>query len=160
MESSLLLDGKKFPPMLPRTLRVTRAKDPRKTASAVEREKSRLQIARADGKGTKYKPKLTAEEKSQAGRAGKLLGRAGAAAERRKGQGKDWPGSRQSVLQTDDDVEMKTPEQIVFEGTRASSKNGPPKDLKFGKKGKKPAKGGKPMNRGTRRAAEWRKKKA
>jgi hypothetical protein len=35
---------------------------------------------------------------------------------------------------------------------------GKPKDLKFGKK--KKVKNGKPMGRGTRRAAEWRSKKS
>jgi nucleolar protein 12 len=50
------------------------------------------------------------------------------------------------------------PEHFVLEGKRASAKDGRPKDLKFGKKAKK--KGGKPTNRGTRRAAEWRNKSA
>ena len=150
--------------MLPRILRVTRAKDPRKTASAIEREKSRLNIAKADGKATKYRPKLSAEEKSLAGRASKLLGRSGAAAERRKASGKDVLNGT-SILAADDDVEMKTPEQIVFEGARATSKDGRPKDLRFGKRGNKGIKAskgskGKPVNRTTRRTAEWRKKKA
>jgi nucleolar protein 12 len=155
VESALLLDGKKFPPMLPRVLRVTRAKDPRKTALAQEREREKLNNIRSAGKDTKYKKKLTPEELSQAGRAGKLLGRSGAAQELRRISGKDRGVSRPRV---DVAEGMKTPEQIVFEGTRASVKFGKPKDLKFGKK-KKKAKNSKPAGRGTRRAAEWRSKK-
>ncbi|KAI6783721.1 Nucleolar protein-like protein [Emericellopsis cladophorae] len=154
VESALLLDGKKFPPMLPRLLRVTRAKDPRKTALAQEREREKFSNIRSAGKDTKYKKKLTPEELSQAGRAGKLLGRSGAAQEMRRISGKDRATSRPQVDATDG---MKTPEQIVLEGTRASVKFGKPKDLRFGKK--KKAKNNKPAGRGTRRAAEWRSKK-
>lgn len=158
VESALLLDGKKFPPMLPRALRVTRAKDPRKTAQAQEREKEKLSKAMASVKNTKYKHKATPEEKSLAGRTGKLLGRSAAAAGRRKGAGKDSFRGRSAVhADNDGDVAMKTPEQVVFEGTRARSTNGPPKGFKGGKKGK--PKAGKPTNRGARRAAEWKKKK-
>jgi nucleolar protein 12 len=49
----------------------------------------------------------------------------------------------------------KPPEAFVFEGFRASAKNGKPKDLKMGGKGAK--KGGKPKNRGAKRASEWKK---
>jgi len=159
VESALLLDGKKFPPMLPRALRVTRAKDPRKTALAQEREREKLKNASGAVKSTKYKYKATPEERSLAGRAGKLLGRAGAALERRKSRGAapNGGGGGESVLRMEDDG-FKTPEQVVFEGTRATSSNGRPKDLKLGKKSKG-KKGGKPTNRGARRAAEWRKTK-
>ncbi|KAF4505030.1 hypothetical protein G6O67_007026 [Ophiocordyceps sinensis] len=139
VESALLLDGKKFPPMLPRALRVTRAKDPRKTATAQERNKAKAIASSGAARRTKYEHKSTAEEQAAAGRAGKLLGRAGAAKQR--------TGAPGSV--------SKTPEQIVFEGRRASSKDGRPKDLKLGKKSP-----GKPQNRGARRAAGWKKKAA
>jgi nucleolar protein 12 len=161
VESALLLDGKKFPPMLPRAIRVTRAKDPRKTALAQEREREKLKNANGAVKSTKYKYKATPEERSLAGRAGKLLGRAGAALERRKSSGKGSAASNggggESVLRMEDD-EFKTPQQVVFEGTRATSSNGRPKDLKLGKKSKGKM-GNKPTNRGARRAAEWRKTK-
>lgn len=170
VEGALLLDGKKFPPMLPRILRVSRAKDPRKTTLAMERNtKAKLDAAKGlDGaagkpKSTKYKHKATPEEKSLAGRASKLFGRAGAAreAQRLKG-GEKKPRHRDGgkpVGTGANGIDMgsiKTPEQIVFEGRRASSKDGKPKDLKFGKtKGKKrpPLQAKK---RGARRAAEWR----
>ncbi|KAH8675424.1 hypothetical protein BX600DRAFT_452638 [Xylariales sp. PMI_506] len=174
VESALLLDGKKYPPMLPRILRVSRAKDPRKTALAVERStKAKLEASGLVGqagkpKSTKYKHKATPEQQSLAGRASRLLGRAGAARQQRelKGKprrdhrgGKEEGGDGQAMLAT-----IKTPEQIVFEGRRASSKDGKPKDLKFKQgKGSKGGKkgghgGGAPKGRGARRAAEWRKK--
>ena len=146
VESALLLDGKKFPPMLPRALRVTRAKDPRKTALAQERAKAKGDTNAAPTRDTKYKPKMTPEQQSMAGRAGRLLGRAGAANQRRAARRypkKDAQGGAAGGF--------KSPEQIVFEGNRASSKDGH-KGLKFGKKAK-------PSGRGARRAAEWKKKK-
>ncbi|KAF7531558.1 hypothetical protein G7054_g8783 [Neopestalotiopsis clavispora] len=172
VEGALLLDGKKFPPMLPRILRVSRAKDPKKTALAVERtNKAKLEAAAkgaADGaagkpKSTKYKHKATPEQKSLAGRASRLFGRAGAAREaQRLKDGEKKPRHRDSgKAGGDGGVDLstiKTPEQIVFEGRRASSKDGKPKDLKFGKN-----KGGKkrpPLQvkkRSARRAAEWKK---
>lgn len=166
VEAALLLDGKKFPPMLPRPLRVSRAKDPRKTALATERaKKSKLKASAAadssKAKSTKYKPKITPEQQSLAGRASRLLGRAGAARQKHGVSG----GPRERRTRTEGSAnpitngDIKTPEQIVFEGRRASAKDGRPKDLKFGKtKGKKaPVK---PKNRGAKRAAEWRKKGA
>lgn len=156
VESALLLDGKKFPPMLPRALRVTRAKDPRKTATAQERQRERMMAASNDSKSTKYKKKLTPEEKSMAGRAGRLLGRSAAAAQGRKARGSDRR-SRSDFRSQENGVDgLKTPEQIVFEGSRASSKYGRPKDLKIGKKAR--GKSGKPTGRAARRTAEWRKK--
>ncbi|KAI1769454.1 hypothetical protein GGR53DRAFT_517034 [Hypoxylon sp. FL1150] len=164
VESALLLEGKKFPPMLPRTLRVSRAKDPRKTTLAMERTvKAKLESSngrQVKSMSTKHKPKATPEQLSQAGRTGKLLGRAAAARQRHglKGEGK-FTKQREGGVGTGG---FKTPEQIVFEGRRASSKDGKPKDLKFGNgKGKK---GGvvkaKTKGRGAKRAAEWRKKGA
>lgn len=152
MESALLLDGKKFPPLLPRALRVTRAKDPRKTAKLQERRNEKMMAASHDAKSTKYKKKLTPEERSMAGRAGRLLGRSAAAAQGRKTRG-HGPRSREGAPAG----LIKSPEQIVFEGTRASSNGGRPKDLKLGKKSK--GKPSKPTGRGARRAAEWRKTK-
>ncbi|CAG9938193.1 unnamed protein product [Clonostachys rosea f. rosea IK726] len=151
VESALLLDGKKFPPMLPRALRVTRAKDPRKTAQAQKRLAESGKGVNGDSKNTKYRKKLTPEELSMGGRAAKLLGRSGAAAERRKARVTD---------NKDNDVPstvLKTPEEIVFEGTRASVRTGAAKGKRLSKKlrGKK---GSQPTGRGARRAAEWKKK--
>ncbi|KAI8956173.1 hypothetical protein F4801DRAFT_573701 [Xylaria longipes] len=165
VESALLLNGKKFPPMLPRALRVSRAKDPRKTALAMERTtKARVESLKStDGKrkSTKYTPKITPEQQSRAGRAGKLFGRSAAVkqqhgfkGERRKSRDR---GDSSSKPQGNGDG-IKPPEQFIFEGRRASAKDGKPKDLKFGKtKGKKGVVKSKNKGRGARRAAEWRK---
>lgn len=134
---------------------MTRAKDPRKTNSALERSRDKLNGAKPAGKGHKYTPKYTPEEKSQAGRAGKLLGKAGAAMERRKATGKERrPSGRSDVDATEG---LKTPQQIVFEGTRAKRER--PLDGRRIKKNKKASKGSKPTGRGARRATEWRKSK-
>ncbi|KAI1826425.1 hypothetical protein F4861DRAFT_545962 [Xylaria intraflava] len=165
VESAILLNGKKFPPMLPRVLRVSRAKDPRKTALAMERtSKVRVKTLKsADTKrgSTGYTPKITPEQQSQAGRAGKLFGRAAAAKQRQELKG----GRRQSRNNGGNEQEsgdgIKPPESFIFEGRRASAKDGKPKDLKFGKtKGKKGAVKAKAKGRGARRAAEWRQSKA
>lgn len=136
--------------MLPRALRVTRAKDPRKTALHQERVRAKLGAAAGaspSARPGKYRRKFTAEEQTNAGRAAKLLGRSAAFTGRAGARGAPAPPGGPGI---------KTPEQIVFEGKRVSSKDGRPRDLKFGKKAA--AKGGKPKNRGTKRAAEWRKK--
>lgn len=161
VEAALLLNEKKFPPMLPRVLRVSRAKDPRKTALAVERsKKGRPEANGCEGKtkSTKYKPKATPEQQSLAGRAGRLLGRSAAVRQKREFNGDSRGANRKPrVPEPTTTGELKTPEQIVFEGRRASANDGKPRDLKFGKsKGKKNAV--KPKGRGAKRAAEWRKK--
>jgi nucleolar protein 12 len=126
--------------MLPRKLRVTRAKDPRKTALAQGRAQAKVDAADKKARSTKYTPKLTPEQQAAAGRANRLLGRSGAFMHRKK------TGSTMGNGTSD--------QKIVFEGNRASSKDGRPKDLKFGKKKGK----GRPKNRGARRAADWKKK--
>ncbi|KAI1145786.1 hypothetical protein F4825DRAFT_457132 [Nemania diffusa] len=164
VESALLLNEKKFPPMLPRALRVSRAKDPRKTALAMERTaKARLDSLKAtDGKrkNTKYTPKITPEQQSQAGRTGKLFGRSAAAKQQHGVKGyRQNPREKEYKSQENGDG-IKPPEHFIFEGRRASAKDGKPKDLKFGKtKGKKGAIRAKAKGRGARRAAEWRKTK-
>lgn len=139
--------------MLPRVLRVVRAKAVRKTAIA-----SRAKIAAPQSRGQIYNPKTPTEESTLKGRASKLLGRAGAA-QFKKGPGKVTGANETAVGKRGDGVKsiegiMKTPESIVFEGYRASAKNGKPKDLKMGGKG---GKKGKPTNRGAKRGAAWKK---
>ncbi|KAI0402041.1 hypothetical protein F4802DRAFT_387848 [Xylaria palmicola] len=164
VESALLLDAKKFPPMLPRALRVSRAKDPRKTTLAMERTaKTRPDSVKGtDGKrkSTKYAPKLTPEQQSHVGRAGKLFGRSAAAKQQLGLKGdRRKPRDRGDKPQASADG-IKPPEQFIFEGRRASARDGKPRDLKFGKtKGKKGAVKAKAKGRGARRAAEWRKTK-
>lgn len=140
--------------MLPRKLRVQRATHPRRTALAQERAREKLASSGRNAKSTKYTPKATPEQKSLAGRAGKLLGRSAAASRNRGG----LANGRGRKPMSAPSGGIMGPEHFVLEGKRASAKDGRPKDLKFGKKAKK--KGGKPTNRGTRRAAEWRNKSA
>ncbi|GKT63452.1 LOW QUALITY PROTEIN: nucleolar protein 12 [Colletotrichum tofieldiae] len=166
VEAALLLDGKKYPPMLPRIMRVTRAKAPHKTALAMERT-NKARAAQSGGPGapgsTKYRAKITPEQQSKAGRAARLLGRSGANRERlgdRGDRGKPRaPGNGSGAVPKD---EMKAPEDFIFEGRRASAKDGRPKDLKFNKRNKPKGGGGvkksKPTGRGAKRAAEWKKK--
>ncbi|KAH6660270.1 hypothetical protein BKA67DRAFT_547479 [Truncatella angustata] len=167
VEGALLLNGKKFPPMLPRILRVSRAKNPRFTALATERTaKAKMDAAKGMGgtagkpKSTKYKHKATPEQQSLAGRASRLFGRSGAHREAQRLKGGDKkPRQREGKPDGRPDLgALKTPEQIVFEGRRASSKDGKPKDLKFNKtKGKKRPPRQMAQGRGARRASEWRK---
>jgi nucleolar protein 12 len=142
--------------MLPRVLRVVRAKAVRKTALASAASRTESKKPRKD---RVFNPKTSSELSSMKGRASKLLGKAGAS------QFKKQEGSGANVMamgrRGDGERNVgvagiaKTPESIVFEGYRASAKNGKPKDLKFGKGGGK--KGGKPKNRGAKRASEWKK---
>ncbi|TQV99729.1 hypothetical protein V2A60_005176 [Cordyceps javanica] len=156
VEEALLLDGKSFPPMLPRKLRVTRAKDPRKTNQAVERAKSKFNNNSGSGskgnergagnrkasqkRAANYVPKMTPDQQAAAGRAGKLFGRARAAGA--QGNGVALPNG------------VKAPERIVFEGRRASSRDALPKDLKKKVKTKR----ARPTTRSARRGADWKKK--
>lgn len=114
VEEALLLDGKKFPPMLPRKLRVTRAKKITKKKTAPKF----------------VVPSSSNVDKTLHGRAGKLLGKSGAA----------------KLRESD----------MVFEGQRAVEGASSVK-LKTKSRGaaKKKAKG-KPKTRSARRAAAWR----
>ncbi|KAF2400527.1 hypothetical protein EJ06DRAFT_549192 [Trichodelitschia bisporula] len=133
VEAALHLNEKRFPPMLPRKLRVTRAK-------AIKRKAANNASSQANpSKSRIFNPKVSGELKSMQGRAGKLLGR-GAAAQMKKG-----------VLATQ--LGVKPPETFIFEGHRASNNQGN-KGLKLG--GKSKSKGGKPKNRSTKRAAAWK----
>ena len=163
VESALLLNGKKFPPMLPRELRVSRCKAPHKTARAMEKKNAErgaaLAASNKANKGTKYVPKLTAEEQTMAGRASKLLGHSAAAQARiaktggkkrdRTNRGEKKMGKdRKEVAGGVGGPGFKKPEDFVFEGRRASSRDAKPKDLKQ-KVGKRKA-GAKPKRKSTR----------
>lgn len=153
VEAALLFNEKKYPPMLPRVLRVVRAKAVRKTALASAASRTESKKPRKD---RVFNPKTTSEMSSLKGRASKLLGKAGASQFKKKegsgangmAMGRRGDGAGVAGI-------AKTPESIVFEGYRASAKNGKPRDLKFGKGGGK--KGGKPKKHGSKRASEWKK---
>ncbi|KAF2099319.1 RNA-binding domain-containing protein, partial [Rhizodiscina lignyota] len=75
VEAALLFNDKKFPPMLPRKLRVVRAKGMKRNQKNSSRQSN---YSRAPQSGV-YRPKITSEQQSLQGRAGRLLGKAGAA---------------------------------------------------------------------------------
>lgn len=118
VEEALLLNEKKFPPLLPRKIRVTRARK-----MAKKREDSG---GKSGGQGD-------LAQKTLQGRAGKLLGRAGAAKMKSDAKGGIAGNS------------------FVFEGHRASE-NGSSIKVKTKSRGSK----GKPKNRSSKRAAAYR----
>ena len=140
VEKALLFNGKKYPPLLPRLLRVTRAKNITKTSSYAAKDRAGPKTSRE----AIYQPKPSSHAQSLAGRAGKLFGRAGAAHVR--SQGKDVTQKRQKVV----GGIAKTPESIVFEGHRASRNQGKG-TLKLGGK-----KSGKTAARRTKRSTAFK----
>jgi nucleolar protein 12 len=134
VEAALLHDGKKFPPMLPRKLRVMRAK-------GIKRNMSNKDTWSRPATNGVYNPKISGQQKSAIGRASKLLGRAGAALNSRPDRRAKQPSKAD---------ELKTPESFVFEGHRATAGS------HVGKKQKSSKKKGKPNNRSTRRAVAWK----
>ncbi|KAF2733234.1 hypothetical protein EJ04DRAFT_553489 [Polyplosphaeria fusca] len=117
VEAALEFNDQKFPPLLPRKLRVVRAKKIRsKVKTPVGGDKSSSKSV--------FQPKKTDEQKSREGRARAMLGKAGA---------------------------FKSAESFVFEGHRASSKQGT-SGLKLGGKKKRTT----PSNRTKKRAAAYK----
>lgn len=167
VEAALLLSGKKFPPMLPRQLRVSRCKAPHKTVRAMERSRPTTSGANTTGLGrsrsTKHVPKPTTEELTLAGRKAKLLGHVAATRGQRPvrpAQPRNRAGKGDILPRTTTNEQVfKSPETIVFEGHRASSKNGKPKGLKM--KGSRVKKGKRESNnkaRQAQRTSKWREK--
>ena len=141
MEKALLYNEKKFPPLLPRLLRVTRAKNASKTNSRQSDERRPKYNPVRYQSSSGYQPKVTPQIQSLTGRAGKLLGRAGAAQFRNHHE----EGHKSPAIQT-------SPEAIVFEGYRASSKQGNG-TMKLKGTGKRLAK---PHGRSSRRGAAFK----
>ncbi|GAB1741980.1 hypothetical protein NU219Hw_g7378t1 [Hortaea werneckii] len=159
VEAALLLNEKKFPPMLPRKLRVSRAKAQKRNAKPGSGRPGSNKTQEKGGLG--YKRKISGEEASQMGRAGKLYGRAAAAKMKKPGKG---PSSERRASENGLREGKKlgegilAPESFVFEGHRASSKAGKPL-MKFGSAGKKKgpaAAGAKPSNRSAKRGAAFK----
>jgi nucleolar protein 12 len=137
--------------MLPRVLRVTRAKAIKKTALASQHTRpSKCSFPNGSSNPNReriYNPKISGQHQSLQGRTTKLLGKAGAA--RFNGV------SNIAGEETQPHSIIKIPESIVFEGYRASQKSGRPKDLKLGGSGG--GKKGKPRTRSSKRALDWKK---
>lgn len=118
VEEALLLNEKKFPPLLPRKIRVTRAR---------KMVKKREESSSKDTRGGEA-------HKTLQGRAGRLLGRAGAAKVKEEGKGSIAGNS------------------LVFEGHRATEDG----SSKFKAKTKSRGSKGKPKGRSSKRAAAYR----
>lgn len=155
VEAALLHNDKKFPPLLPRKIRVMRAKSIKRNNPT---HPSRSSNAPA-GNGP--------SNRTANGRAGKLFGKAGAAQARKQesrdrkrqrkaeyiGPGKTNSGDAAATAPR----EFRKPEDFIFEGHRAT-KNDTTGLRHGGKKNK--GKGrpmGKPQNRTTKRTEAWRK---
>ncbi|KAF1842669.1 uncharacterized protein K460DRAFT_339961 [Cucurbitaria berberidis CBS 394.84] len=95
VEGALQLNEKKYPPMLPRILRVTRCKAEKKNKDK-PRGPPPSKSPKTNGKAG-YAPKMTEEQKSMQGRARSMLGKV---------------------------AKAQTKEAFVFEGHRASEKQG------------------------------------
>lgn len=164
VEAALLFNEKKYPPMLPRILRVVRAKAVKKTALASQGSRPDRKNPENANKSQIYNPKLTSQASSLQGRAGNLLGRAGAAQfKKREGSGansmamgKRGDGKKGQFSGKHIEGIAKTPENIVFEGFRANSKS-KPSGLKLGGKGSGKKGKGKPKMRSSMRASAWKK---
>ena len=123
VEAALQLNEKKFPPMLPRILRVTRCKAEKKNKDK-PRGPPPSKSPKVNGKAG-YAPKMTEEQKSMQGRARSMLGKV---------------------------AKAQTKEAFVFEGHRASEKQGK-SGLKFkGSGGKKKGPNGRKS-----RSSSWKK---
>lgn len=141
VEAALQYNEKKFPPMLPRKLRVSRAKAHKRNArpgADSTRNVVNANTTKLGKKGGGYVPKMTPEQQSQLGRANRLLG-SQAAMRMRTGKGGNAPSG------------MRAPESFVFEGHRASQKSGSGARAGGNKKSK-----GKPTGRGAKRASAWK----
>ncbi|KAI9789359.1 MAG: Nucleolar protein 12 [Candelina submexicana] len=145
VEAALLFNEKKYPPLLPRKLRVVRAKSIKKPSTISNTNDSKHTYPK-DNSTQIYNPKVNLQVRSFQGRAGKLLGRAGAA--QYKALGTPNAGNERESRKL-----IRSPESIVFEGYRASSKDGKGR-VKMGGSGKRK---GKPRSRSSKRGSAWKK---
>ena len=136
VEKALLFNDKKFPPMLPRKLRVVRAKSLKKKPE----EKQHRAYKNSGAESATYNRRIPSAVQSLSGRANKLLGRAGAA----QLKANTDSGDRNGVA--------RKPESFVFEGHRASQSASK-------KKGSKKVLG-KPQNRSSKRGADFKRQRA
>ncbi|TGO16092.1 hypothetical protein BTUL_0032g00550 [Botrytis tulipae] len=159
VEAALLFNEKKYPPMLPRVLRVVRAKAQHKQVSS----RPTARQPKSSKTSQIYNPKVDPNQASLQGRATKLLGKAGGAKFKKTGANDTTLGSRGDKQASGNGeaksgmAGIKAPESFVFEGYRASASKGKPKDLKLGGKGGGKKKG-KPRTRSSNRGAEWKKR--
>jgi nucleolar protein 12 len=154
VEAALLFNDKKFPPLLPRKLRVSRAKKMRKAAAAAAPAAKSAAVPPASRKlgdngaelGPVYVSKASASMKTLHGRADKLLGRGAAARLKANSNGakaatrtrRDGGGSHGAPMA-----------DVAPEGHRATKQDGQTKH-------KRRASGGKKTRHGRQRSAAWK----
>lgn len=136
MEKALLYHEKKFPPLLPRILRVTRARSIKNSTTHNRRHGNKHGVL-SKSAGI-YQPRLSLEAQS-------LAGRAGAAYLKNSGHINHHPNQKLNHI-------AKTPESIVFEGHRANRSQGK-EPLRSGGSGKRE---GKPRSRSSKRGAPFK----
>ena len=139
MEAALQYDDRSFPPLLPRKLRVTRAKArTRKPGNPKSLSETR---ERSDAQAIDT-TKAAQALKSFRGRAGHMLGKAGAA--------QLGPDEQQRSVPTQS-ADSKRVNSFVFEGHRATNSQGT-SGSKIGSR----KKGSKPKTRSSKRGAAWK----
>jgi nucleolar protein 12 len=143
VEKALLYNEKKYPPMLPRILRVSRAKNLSNNMFRNSTSHSKVNALSVPSKI--YQPKLSSKSMSLSGRAKKLLGSAGAAQFSKSDRARTPPGDFATKAST-------LAGTVIFEGHRASSKQSMG-TMKLGGSGKKQ---GKPRTRSSRRGAAFK----
>ena len=137
VERALIFNDKKYPPMLPRRLRVVKAKVFKKRPASGEKRGQYLRYQKRNSATSK--PKASLAVRTISGRAPKLLGRAGSAQLKEK--------------HNSDRIDVaKTPDLFVLEGYRASRNMSKPMSM-----AKKRAK---PQSRSSRRGTEFKRLKA
>lgn len=111
VEAALQFNEQRYPPLLPRKLRVSRAKQMKRNAQPAPSYLAKMNAAPVSRSKGGYNPKVSEEQKSKLGRARAVLSKAG---------------------------QYKTAESFVFEGHRASKGNSSGLKLKSKKKAGKP----------------------
>lgn len=125
VEAALQYNEKKFPPMLPRKLRVSRAKAVKRNAKPGSGRPTTNK-----SRPTGYQRKYTAEEQSKMGRTSKLFGRAAAAKQakepRAQGTAANTVPLGEAGARGNNAVgaAIRRPESFIFEGHRARSTGG------------------------------------
>ena len=163
VEAALLYHDSRFPPLLPRKLRVSRARKVPKSGSRPSPSSRENGLSRRPGfnqatkagsrAGAVYIPKPSSAELSLQGRAGHLLGRAGAA--RLRQQGHHSAANKSSSAGHDQGGKPLTTD-AAFEGHRASAAERPKLKQRGNKRGKSASKPSKKSVRSRERAKAWK----
>lgn len=163
VEAALLYHDNRFPPLLPRKVRVSRARkvlkagsgpSPSSRGGGLSRRPGSNQATKAASRaGAVYIPKPSSAERSLQGRASHLLGRAGAARLRQQGH---RPGAYKSPSAGHDQGGKPLSTDAAFEGHRASAAERPKLKQRGKRRGKAASKPSKKLVRSRERAKAWK----